>query len=366
MTLIGTEEGEDRMLRRKSCRAWPRAGRALRLVCLVCLVCLAGAGCADVAAVLLADGEPAKEAPPPPGLIAKWQVTDEVRKQLQPGKSYTTTVEQETRCLAFAPDGTLALGCNDGTIRLRDIAAGKQVRKLEGAKTWIAALAISPDGKTVAGAAGKTVHLWDAASGQALRQLERLHDDVEQLAFSPDGRVLASADFGDAVRWWDPATGKKTGRIHQGGDCVAFSPDGKTVATGHLDVELWDVATSKTRTLDGEGIASFVAFSPDGKMLAAGDDKKIDLWDVGSGAVARSFSSPEARFTCLGFSPDGRLLAAGGRDQKVRVWEVATGKELRAFAGHQFEVKSLAFAPAGGKLATCSSDVVCLWDVSGM
>ncbi len=77
--------------------------------------------------------------------------------------------------VAFAPDGRmLASGSNDSTIKLWDVASGREVRTLSGHTSDVWSVAFSPDGRTLAsGSRDKTIKLWDVASGQLIRSLER-------------------------------------------------------------------------------------------------------------------------------------------------------------------------------------------------
>jgi WD40 repeat protein len=92
--------------------------------------------------------------------------------------------------------------------------------------------------------------------------------------------------------------------------------------------------------------------------------------------------------TAIAYSPDGKLLAAGGGDNQIRLFEAATGKEVRRLAGHtartfnpmrdkkgafdllvgsvgQGNVTTLAFSPDSKTLASGGwDDMVRLWDVS--
>jgi WD40 repeat protein len=92
------------------------------------------------------------------------------RAALKDAKAETTLVGHgdSVRCLAFTKDGkTLASGSTDRTVKLWDVAAGKERATLKGHKADVLSVAFSPDGKLLAsGGMDNTAKLWDAMTGR--------------------------------------------------------------------------------------------------------------------------------------------------------------------------------------------------------
>ncbi len=82
--------------------------------------------------------------------------------------------------------------------------------------------------------------------------------------------------------------------------------------------------------------------SPDGSRIASGSwDKKVQVWEVSSGRLLRTYSGHSDYVRTLAWSPDGSRIASGSNDKKVQVWEVSSGRLLRTYSGHSSYVLTL-------------------------
>jgi WD40 repeat protein/MinD-like ATPase involved in chromosome partitioning or flagellar assembly len=278
------------------------------------------------------------------------------------------------RSVAFSPDGgTLASGSDDGSVRLWEVASGGALRTLTGHGRGVRSVAFSPDGGTLAsGSDDGSVRLWDVASGRALRMLTGHEGRVLSVAFSPDGETVAAGSADGSVRLMAVASGEAlrtlAGHV-KGVSLVAVSQYGGTLASLIWDgsVRLLEMSSGVAlRTLTGhEGWVRSVAFLPDGATMASVvSDGSVRLWEMSSGGASRTLVGREGGVSSVAVSPDGGTLASGSRDGSVRLWEVASGRALRTLAGHVKGVSSVAFSPDGGTLASGSGDGrLLLWEM---
>lgn len=197
--------------------------------------------------------------------------------------------ERGVLACAFSPDGRLLLTAGaDRTLKVWDVATKTEVRTLSGHRAgsgdigrlaaWVTACAVSPDGSfAVSASSDRTLKLWDLATGREIGTL-RGHDGiVHTCAIGPDGSLIASGDSDGTVRIWSVTEGRELRRLEGHTDAVwgcAISPDGRSVYSASTDGSLraWDIDTGvESAALFLPAALHCVAIRPDGRRVACGD-----------------------------------------------------------------------------------------------
>jgi WD40 repeat protein len=276
--------------------------------------------------------------------------------------------------LAVSRDGRrLASTSNDGTTRLWDVDTGRALHiwRHRG-PAW--AVALSPDASLVAaGGADRIVQLWDAASGERRRTLD-VGQEVNRITFVGDAGALAIG-AGPDVTMWDARTGRKVGAAAPHGDIVlslAASQHGRWLVSGSLDGEIrvlalddgWRMHTVAPAIGPHHGVYS-LAFSPDGQLLAAQTIDGLRIWATATWTpIASAPTSTAGESMPLAFSPDGRWLALAGQSS-LRVWDTARWR-LHVLLGTDVPERSTFTLGGDGRLlAFGSSDgAIRLWDLA--
>ena len=189
--------------------------------------------------------------------------------------------------------------------------------------------------------------------------------------------------------------GERTSARHLGakGECkdvLALSPEGGLLATNsyihkhnewHYVVNLWDVKTGGLlHSLPSfkEGVEG-LAFSHNGQMLAANAGGEIVVRSVSNGQIQWKVTLGQT--IVIGFSPDGRYLAAGSF-AALRLYNAKTGVLERILKPSQEALDSVpthalpgeggrngdlqnvlafAFSPDGSTLAMGKGSIITLW-----
>jgi WD40 repeat protein/beta-lactamase regulating signal transducer with metallopeptidase domain len=266
--------------------------------------------------------------------------------------------------VAFSPDGKRALSCSgwpegDRTVRLWDVAAGREVRSFRGDDSQALCVTWLPDGRhALFGGDDGLVRLWDTETGNVVRTFAGHTDAVAGVAVSPDGKQALSAGHDRSVRLWDVGTGKEVRRLTGHGDrvrCVAFTPDGKHGVSGGRDgtLRLWDLESGReVRRFEGPKgePVECLAVSGDGKRLLSGGAELVRLWDLDSGKEIRRLAGHQGGVTSVAFGPDGGHALSSGHDGTVRWWDLDSGREVQRLVDHREGVMSAALSPDGRRV----------------
>jgi len=250
-------------------------------------------------------------------------------------------------------------------------------RTLTGHANWVTTVTFSADGRHLLSSSwDKSVKLWDVDTGRVVSTITSKGAGIQALAVSHDGRLMATEDAENNIvirstRGAEIRTikGDRPPWDNSWVYSIAFSPDDRTLAAA-LDsrtVQLWDVDSGRVvRTFSGASRTFlYMAFSPDGRWLATGGDSRtIDLWNVDTGKVVKTLKGHRQDVYAVLFSSDGQWLASASKDKTVRLWDVSSGREVHTLTGHQSLVTSLAFSPNERWLASSGWDkTIKIWDV---
>jgi WD40 repeat protein len=222
-------------------------------------------------------------------------------------------------------------------------------------------VAFARDGTVLTGGEDGRCWLWDADSGAARRGLDGHTGPVRDAVFSADGRWILTASDDRTARIWNAETGTATETLSghtQAVLCAAFSTDGRRAITGGADnvAIVWQVDpdTGKARELlrlrGHTASVNSVALSPDGRRALTGsDDRTAKLWDARDKRqiLVELYNDEElAALAESGIDLDDLL---GGEEMEV-------GQEILTLRGHSQEVTAVAFAPDGLSALTGSRD----------
>ena len=232
-------------------------------------------------------------------------------------------------------------------------------------------ISLSPDGRfAMSGGQDKTVRLWDVATGREVRVFQGHLDNVVSVSFSPDGRFALSADWSGVVKLWELSTGQeiRTFKGNQYSRSVSFSSDRRRVLLAGLNsVEIWETFTGqKLQTFDVKTstFGSPVILDGSGHYLLYGDDQVINLFDLSTGVLKQTFEGHTGYVSSLALSPNGKHILSGGSDNTVRLWDAQTGSVIKVFKGHTDKIIGVSFSPDGQFALSGDSDVINLWDIS--
>lgn len=290
-------------------------------------------------------------------------------------RSFSTMLRDQAWQCTLAPDGSAILFGTVDSVRVWDVATGKERTPLTDPKRSAWRFAFSPGGKLLVVGAGPSTSVRAWPSGETLRTIALGRRGVERLAVSGDGRRLEVLFGGEqALHFYDLKTGKEQPAPQDGHEAavysVAFAPDGTLLSYGRdATMRNWDVKKGHLvgrMSFGQNSVECGCAISRDGRLLAVPDskDNAVEVYERASGKRRSKLSTEVAFGRRLVFSPDGKWLAAADRwNSRITVWDATAGRVVLKLADRVAYGVSCAFRPDGRQFAASAEGAVRFWDV---
>lgn len=245
-------------------------------------------------------------------------------------------------------DNILATGSYDATIKIWDLDTCEVLRTLEGHTSGVRCLQFD-DNKLISGSLDKTLKVWNWRTGECMATHTGHSEGVISLHF--DQKLVASGSADHTVRVWNFK--EKTTSVLRGHsdwvNSVRIDSASRTLLTASDDctINLWDLDTSRIiRTYEGHvgHVQCVMPLPPEFEAEDPIQDhvslSSQSFSDVEEATELRRTASAESSlenklFPC---QPDRtlppRYFLTSALDNTIRLWETESGRCIRTYFGH--------------------------------
>ncbi len=211
--------------------------------------------------------------------------------------SYKITLDKNSNCSAFSPDGSYFTTAQGKKISFYS-AGGLKFKDLSGHKSKVKTINYSDNNKyLVSGGNDKIIKVWDIQAEKVIKTLKGHKIDVLSAKFLNNNRYIASISDDRTLKLWD-----------WNNDSIIYSKE------------------------DHKRFIKALAVSPNGKYIAtAGKDKRIIIREAMTGNIIKEFTAHKKMIRCLDIDASSKILASGGDDKRVKLWNLETGELIHEF-----------------------------------
>ncbi|MGB2870057.1 MAG: caspase family protein [Bacteroidota bacterium] len=205
---------------------------------------------------------------------------------------------------------------------------------------------------------------------EQLGSVDAFKGPIYRGAASINGRIVAATSTEKNVKLYDGLKLSETSTIIGMSNRVSslsFSSSGQLLVTGGVDgqVVIWNVpsgAAAKTLSPHSGGIAH-IAVQDENLILTVGIDRSIKLTDANTAKTVNSLGSIKEEIGALALHPNGKTFAIGTVSGLVQVYNLAQMTLVRAFTDTKERISSLVFTSDGKYLVAGGADGnVYVWD----
>ena len=237
-------------------------------------------------------------------------------------------------------DHTLALGNQNGSVRLLDLRSGKTRTASGGHEAAVTEARFAPDGRRLitTGEDGDVI-VWNVQTAAPAETLRGHAGSVFSPQITPNGRTLFTASGDGTMLAWDLGGAQRLGRPFR-------------IGAGHVG---------------DSGMTSTIGpmLSSDGRLLARGrDDGTVSVAETDSLTPREPLQVTRAGWLWgVGFVPGSHLFMVGGENGLIAVIDIDRRRVVRRLRADRRDVFGGSISANGQVLATFGRDTVRLWSL---
>jgi len=275
-----------------------------------------------------------------------------------PGSSRMVTVCE------FTPDGSfLAVGYNNGTLRVAPVNPNLPVRERRAHRKGIHHISFSGDSRLLATSSGdRSLRVWNARTVEPEKVLMEASGSMTGVALLDNGNLIACGDSNGSLNAYRQDTGEivrtfsrysrsvRTVASNEQGDTLVFAGENRTLWT-------WNRKDDSLKTCELARPPRCLAFIPgENSVVAGGWDGNLRIYEIPGGKKTGVLQGHTSIVTSCVISPQGEIVASGSNDRTVRIWSRRNQRALRVIRDCKTEVGALAISPDSRYLVVGSSD----------
>ncbi len=269
-------------------------------------------------------------------------------------------------------DGSVISAGADGVVKIWNSVSGQKKQTCCEHQSDIRVFEISKDNSMLlSGSTDGAVKLWDIPQGNLVASIQEISVEVLSLSGNFNFSNVAVGYRDGRVTVWNPHTDKSLSTMPRpvAVHSIQLLPDSKSLLVGYQDSSMVKFNTKTLESIDEyHGLyreINDMVFSRDGRIAALRrNSTNIDVIPVMQHEFVK-FENHTPFVKCSTLSNDARLMASGGQNNTVNLWDVQTANILRTFSGHENIVTHIALSSDNTKMVTASLDkTLRVWDVN--
>lgn len=264
--------------------------------------------------------------------------------------------------LAITPDASkLAVGSGNGELWILKMPEGELLLKQALHADAVTEINWSADGQHLfSSSRDKSVKRWELAGSREIYTIPH-PSAVSSVSLSSSGQRLVTTAEDGIVRVCDASNGlvlqSSTGHTPVAFGKARWSADQQSVLSfgGEPSLRVWKPAVNSATKEESDSPVGRFLINGGSQWLKYSGNQRMEIVDVNSGQVARSFDSMNREPRVIALRRDGQRLAVGDADGRVTLWNMGDGLLLQSWKVDG-SVEAIAWSDDLLKLAVATSE----------